>query len=479
MVGLSIGHLHVGRAQGADLLQVEHLTFSHPILYVILACLFNYLLRLGHVPAAFGIGILIPIPKESTMRGSAKVDAFRGITISPVISKLFEHCLLVIYRDFLYSSERQFGFKKNSGCAHAIFTVCKIVDYYIDRDSTVNICCLDIAKAFDRLNHYTLLSKLMDRGTPLCLIMTLKDWYSKSYCKVKWGNAVSESFILSAGVRQGGVLSPILFSVYIDNVLHRLNSHGCNLRSLNLGSFLYADDLILLAPSICELQNMIDICCEEFTNIDLSLNISKSCCIRIGKRWHQKCEPLQTPGGPIPWCDKVTYLGIDIVAAAKFTCCFDRLKSKFYSSFNSIYSKLGKINNPIVTLNLISSIALPSLLFAVESLSLTKTVLNTLEHPWSRVFMKVFRTYDATTVKYCQHYTDFLPIEHMARLRKVKFITSLKNDSKSCLMQILHNFFAKDELRFIADVYNVIVESLYTENCRSIISCHIAMKLDL
>ena len=92
---------------------------------------------------------------------------------------------------------------------------------------------------------------------------------------------------------------------------------------------------------------------------------------------------------------------------------------------------------------------------------------------------KSFDPLNHITVKYCQHYTDFLLIKQMVRLRKVKFITSLKNDSNNYLMQILHNFFAKDELRFIADVYNVIVENLYTENCRSIISCHIAMKLDL
>ena len=80
-----------------------------------------------------------------------------GITISPAISKLFEHCLLVIYCDFLYSSERQLEFKKNSGCDHAISTVHKIVDYYIDCDSTVNICCLDIAKAFDHLDLHNVM----------------------------------------------------------------------------------------------------------------------------------------------------------------------------------------------------------------------------------------------------------------------------------------------------------------------------------
>jgi len=103
----------------------------------------------------------------------------------------------------------------------------------------------------------------------------------------------------------------------------------------------------------------------EFKNIDLVLNESKSQCIRIGKRWHEQCVPLRTSNGIIPRSNSVTYLGVNVLAAAKFSCCFDKPKSNFYSSFNAIYSKLGKINNAIVTLNLISSIALPCLLFAM------------------------------------------------------------------------------------------------------------------
>ena len=171
---------------------------------------------------------------------------------------------------------------------------------------------------------------------------------------------------------------------------------------------------------------MISICCREFNNIDLVLNESKSCCIRIGKRWHEKCVPLQTSKGVIPWSTSVTYLGVNTLAAAKFTCCFDKPKSSFYASFNAIYSKLGKINNAIVTLNLVSSIALPCLLFAVEALPLTKSIIRIIEHPWSRVFMKLFWTFNNEIVSQCQYYTGFTTVEIMARERKSKFMNLLQ-----------------------------------------------------
>jgi hypothetical protein len=294
LVDFAMNELHVGKAAGLDQLQTEHLINSHPILYKILSLLFNLMLQIGFVPSQFGQGLLIPIPKDSGARGILKVNQFRGITISPVISKVFEHCILKLYKAYLYSSDRQFGFKKNIGCNHAIFTVRKTIDYFVDNGSTVNMCCLDVASAFDRVNYRGLFLKLLDRGAPMNLICVLNDWYSKSECSVKWGNCISNAFSLAAGVRQGGVLSPILFSVYVDNILRKLDYLGCHMYGLCVGSFLYADDLVLLAPSVEALQEMIAICCVEFNNIDLVLNESKSRCIRIGKRWHEQCVPLRT-----------------------------------------------------------------------------------------------------------------------------------------------------------------------------------------
>ena len=423
LVDFAMNELHAGKAAGLDQLQTEHLINSHPILYKILSLLFNLILQLGVVPSEFGQGLLIPIPKDSGARGILKVSQFRGITISPVISKVFEHCILKLFKTYLYSSDRQFGFKKKIGCNHAIFAVRKTIDYFVENGSTVNMCCLDVASAFDRVNYRGLFLKLLDRGVPMNLINVLNDWYCKSECMVKWGNCISKAFPLTAGVRQGGVLSPILFSVYVDNILRNLNNLGCHMFGICMGSFLYADDLVLLAPSVEALQEMITICCREFSNIDLVLNESKSRCIRIGKRWHEQCVPLRTSKGIIPWSKLVTYLGVNILAAKKFSCCFDKPKSSFYSCFNSIYSKLGKINNPIVTLNLISSVALPCLLFAVEALPLTKAVIKVLEHPWSRVFMKLFWTFNNEIIAQCQLYTGFTTVEHLARERKTKFVS--------------------------------------------------------
>ena len=116
---------------------------------------------------------------------------------------------------------------------------------------------------------------------------------------------------------------------------------------LKVGSFLYADDLILLAPSVLELQSMVDICCSELNAIDLKLNISKSTCISIGRRWHVDCKNIIANNDIIPWASDIIYLGVRVMANKKFTHCSDRSKSKFNSSFNAVYGKLGKLKTQL------------------------------------------------------------------------------------------------------------------------------------
>ena len=77
-----------------------------------------------------------------------------SIAISPIISKVFEYCFLDRFGSLLSSSDNQFGFKKDSGCRNAIYTFRKVVDSYVTRGTTVNICSIDLSKAFDNVNHY-------------------------------------------------------------------------------------------------------------------------------------------------------------------------------------------------------------------------------------------------------------------------------------------------------------------------------------
>jgi len=102
-------------------------------------------------------------------------DDFSGITISPVISKIFEHCMMNGFQVFLSSGDNQFGFKKRL-CRNAIFTARNIVDQYIKGGNTANLCAIDLSKGFDKINHHALYFKLIKRLVPIEYLEMLENW---------------------------------------------------------------------------------------------------------------------------------------------------------------------------------------------------------------------------------------------------------------------------------------------------------------
>ena len=89
---------------------------------------------------------------------------------------------------------------------------------------------MDASKAFDKVNHWHLFDKLLNRVVPLCLVRLLMFWFSNQDYIVKWNNLHSSSFKVTNGVRQGGILSPRLFAVYVDALSKRLKQSnvGCH-----------------------------------------------------------------------------------------------------------------------------------------------------------------------------------------------------------------------------------------------------------
>ena len=110
--------------------------FAHPSVVLHLQLLFRMILQHGFVPRSFGSGISIPLIKDKT--GNLNdVDNYRAITLSSVISKLFEMVLLEVCEDLFATDSLQFGFKSRVGCMDAIFTLKSTVKYFIDRGSSV------------------------------------------------------------------------------------------------------------------------------------------------------------------------------------------------------------------------------------------------------------------------------------------------------------------------------------------------------
>ena len=140
------------------------------------------------------------------------------------LSKVLEHCILKHYANCFATSNPQFGFKQGSSTTLCATVFKNVVSKYIQRGSPVVSCLLDASKAFDRVNHKSLLQLLLKRKVPKPILRFLFFWYQFQSLQVRWNSTVSSSFGVTNGVRQGGILSPILFTVYIDELLCRLAS---------------------------------------------------------------------------------------------------------------------------------------------------------------------------------------------------------------------------------------------------------------
>ena len=130
------------------------------------------------------------------------------------------------------------------------------VDYYVKKGSNVFVAYLDCTKGFDKVDHNGIFVKLIERKLPLCFLMLLMHWYSNLSARCKWNNSFSETFCVTTGIKQGGVLSPHIFAVYLDDLILELKKSGCGCYLIEqfLAAILYADDLALLALNLTALQ---------------------------------------------------------------------------------------------------------------------------------------------------------------------------------------------------------------------------------
>jgi len=142
------------------------------------------------------------------------VDDFRGVSISPVISKVFEHCVLDRYGGFFGSSDNQCGFKKNLGCASAAYFLQSVIGYYVALGSTVNICAVDLSKAFDKMNYHSIFIKLMERNILINLLMLLEHWFAIGVTCVKWGSIMSKFIGILCGIWHGVCYRLIFYHLY-------------------------------------------------------------------------------------------------------------------------------------------------------------------------------------------------------------------------------------------------------------------------
>ena len=298
------------------------------------------------------------IPKPGKKDYSEK-KAWRPISIGTSENWIFEKVLLNRLLPFLERKDCQFGYKKEHSTAHAIELV-----RTLERGYDAHICLLDASSAFDKISWQRIRDQLIKRKVPYTLIkIIICQLYS-----TKISVCSTLVFFPRLGVKQGGVLSGILFSASYDDLAIDLERTGIGvlLKSLNgftlLCVIIYADDVLLIASSPYGLKRLIDITF-AFAQLynDITFNADKSWILRLGP--HRK-PPVSVCGIRVSECRE--YLGVEIgrksntqkVATGKLysrankliaqnrelqKCCVS-VKNACIYSYGSVYSIENELN---------------------------------------------------------------------------------------------------------------------------------------
>ena len=247
------------------------------------------------------------------------------------------------------------------------------------------------------------------------------------------------------------------------------NIYGCYIGHTFLGIMMYADDLLLISGSVSKLQKMVDICLNEFCQLDLQINANKSNCLRIGKCHKNVCDLISINGVQIPWSGNFRYLGVTINAGSRFTIDCKPVRCKFYRSFNALYSKIPRANECVI-ISLVRTFCISLVMYSLEAICLNKSTLNSLDSMIYNAFSKIFKTYDRDVLSQCMYfsyclpikfvYSYSLPIKFVYYKKRLSFLFRLaKHDN--LLIKMFYNISGRRELAELAEILNLNVNVNY------------------
>jgi hypothetical protein len=319
-----------------------HSLFTH------ISLLFSALLRHGVTPNNMLLATLVPIPKNKRKCLNDSSN-YRAIALGSIFSKIFDIIIMEKNSSIFTSSELQFGFKAKHSTSQCSFVVEEVIDFYNRNDSPVYLVTLDASRAFDRVEYNKLFQLLIDRNICPLYARLLINMYTRLKLRVRWNGKCSEVFSVCNGVKQGGILSPILFCIYIDVLLERLKraSVGCFIGNTFVGCVGYADDVCLVAPS-CRATKILLSICEQFgLEYKVKFNSDKSHITVCSNACIVPRGDFVMNGQVIPLQNSVTHLGHYIGNTECKKSVIDKGISDLITRTNFILSKFGSCDSNV------------------------------------------------------------------------------------------------------------------------------------
>ena len=244
-------------------------------------------------------------------------------------------------------NESQFGFRQGRRTTDALFIMTSAIQVSKKKKTPLYTCFVDFAKAFDSVNHNLLWKKLASMGLSTKMLNILRSMYGKATSTVSANNAHSASFPCRKGVRQGCNLSPLLFSLFINDLETYLTSNrsgSFTLSSLQTHLLLFADDLVLLADSHSGLQDSMNRLSEFCKASELRVNTEKTKVVVFNKK---KQEPqLSLSDTKVEFTKEYKYLGIILAENGSLRPAISTLASQASKALFSLMKTASRLSFP-------------------------------------------------------------------------------------------------------------------------------------
>ena len=326
--------------------------------------------------------------------------------------------------------------------------------YVINATKGKLFCCfVDFQKAFDSIWHEGLFLKLLNNKIGGSFYRLVSDMYSKSQCAIRYGDQRTNFFKFNRGVRQGCILSPILFNLYLNELPHILDSQDTDPvtlpNGLPLNCLLYADDLVLISRSAAGLQNQINLLHKYSEKWLLTTNLKKTKTVIFQKQNRKSTREKYLfflNRNEISNATEYTYLGTTFYSNGNFSISKQRLVEKTRRSIFACKKYLDFNRLPISMCNkLFDSLFLPILLYssevwgAYDKIDLSKWEKDPIEKQHTQFYKYYIGLNRRAPNVVSRNEVGRLPLKLHVYMRMLKFWTHLENlPDNSIAKQCLH-----------------------------------------
>lgn len=372
---ICIENLKQKKSPGPDQISNEMLTSATNRIAPFLFHAFQYLFYHGIFPLEWCKSTIVPIHKK----GDTHVcDNYRPISLTSLLSKVFTSILnkrLITYANtFNIIPEEQAGFREGYSTIDHIYTLYAMIQKQFSNNRKLYVAFIDYRKCFDSINRNALFHILESNGIQGNMLNMIKSLYLNVLTSVRNNGDYSEYFECPIGLKQGCILSPTLFSIFMTELSRVLNDEGKHGIQLLTGKavifhLLYADDIALISDTPTGLQNQLNVLNAQGTRLGLEVNLNKTKIIVFRKGGHlSKHETWHLGGSPIEVVNSYSYLGIYFTTRMSFTSSTTPFVAKAKKVCNDILRSLNllKCYNLSVFLKLFDAKVQPILSYGCE-----------------------------------------------------------------------------------------------------------------